>query len=374
MPKKVKKIKNLNPPNLLSNISGYDFSSNNSYHYVHQGDLKLWLRFNNNIQELVNYDPSNTPALAYNNNPSTSNEKVYSRKFKSFESTYAGSKSAEITFPGGSGNANVISFTNNGGTDDKPMTVSFWFKKPEGVSSFGEEYLFIKGKDDGNGGTPFLADSEYYALYFPKSAGGTGKLYFVIHDASADTSYEQRSTGDIGIEDDQWHMITLTYAGDEGATPTMKIYVDGALVSSSRVKSGTGTYQGMEYKSEKFYVGTKTTENFSTSGLYAEMALWEKELSIDEIKAIYYATYSEHMVLSGYLNLPPRVLIRDLDNRSKNYLYNRRLQDPEKLSAYKDENLILDMINVHNDDFKFLNDQYYTFSTGGEIRNERINV
>ena len=86
--------------------------------------------------------------------------------------------------------------------------------------------------------------------------------------------------------------------------------------------------------SEKFYIGAKNDGAAEADGSIGELAVWSKVLSLEEIKAIYYATFESYHVKSGYTNLPPRVRRRAQDNMPGCYPTKHRMGDKDRKGTY----------------------------------------
>lgn len=350
---KIVKIRRYEPPNLSSKFSshditpaaGTDFGSSRRYDYNDSKDLRLWLRFAAALTDTVQYDTSNTPALTYTNNPGIDlDTKVYSSRMKTAIFDQTSTSSALVTFPGGSGNDNILSFGD--GTNDSPFSISLWYKRDITASS-SADLIFWKGKPQSS----YTADNSEFQLIITAS---TGNILFQIFDADRNTGSQadrqNRSTAaNTNVTDGNWHHIVLTYDGSGGSTAAngMKIYLDGAESLSNPGYEG-GTYVAMEKKSERFYVGVGTTD-----GSIGELGIWAKELSLDSIKAIYHWTREDSVVKSGYTNLPSRIQQRALDNRPGCYPTKHRMGDKDRSGKANIfyEDLAIQFGNKIKDDF-----------------------
>ena len=136
-------------------------------------------------------------------------------------------------------------------------TISLWMKTSVTSDPDVYQYLFQRG----TGARPELAIRE------------TGLFRFGIYDGT--TNYTLYSS--TGYNDNQWHQVTVTW-GSGG----MKMYVDGALVSSNTF---TGTFQNIE---APWYIGAKNAGGSNYfNGSIDEVAIWSRALSAAEITQLY---------------------------------------------------------------------------------------
>lgn len=327
---KIVKLREYNPPNLLGEFSSNDISpatgnelgSADMHSYHASINLRLWLRFNSGSPaDLVNYDTNNTPTISYEGVEETSEFTVYSSRMKAAKFDNVTNQYAELTFPGGSGNNNILTF-GDGATQDLPFSVSLWFRKlPESDGVESADYLFTKGKSD--------SESEYAAWYDPSD----DNLHFDLFAAGDINDRQRISVNASELSDNNWHHIVFTYNGEGRLTASdgMEIYIDGVIQSKTPDPSGTYTY--MDGVSELLYIGGVYDGgggHFEADGNMAEFAIWNKELSLEEVKAIYYWTRENSVVKSGYTNLPPRIRLRDLDNRPGCYPTKHRMGDKDR--------------------------------------------
>lgn len=347
---KIVKLRRFDPPNLLekftgqqiNNATGTEFGSGVDYVYDASGDLRLWVKFNKNQpKELAKYDISKAMTLNYSGSVAAGIQKVYSSKMQSARFNNAADKNAEVGFLGASGNNNVITF-GDGSSSDQPFSVSLWFKRENDIS--GESNFFAKGKS--------TSAIEYIAFYDIS----TKKITFSIYNGSV-INRESVVTNALTVEDDAWHHIVFTYDGRAGtsANAGMKIYLDSQLLTTTPDDAGSYTY--MDGVSQILHVGASFGGTNEHNGSMAEFAIWGKELSLDEIKAIYNWTYNDSVVKSGYTNLPPRVMLRELDNRPGYYPTKHRMGDKDRSGKNNIfyEDLPIKFGNIIEDEFKIKN-------------------
>lgn len=82
--------------------------------------------------------------------------------------------------------------------------------------------------------------------------------------------------------DDVWHMATVTRKGDTGEAKGHKLYVDGVKVAEENVKAIVGL-------SLLFTIGDREIGSFALTGSVNDISIWNKELTPDEIAAMFVA-------------------------------------------------------------------------------------
>ena len=166
------------------------------------------------------------------------------------------------------GDADTFSFGN--GTTDTPFSFSIWYNSPD-VTTSG---VITKS------GTA-SAEREYY-LYI----GGDDKLYFVLWDYSSGGYIYSRMNNTLTSTQGSWNHITVTYDGS-GANTGQTIYLNGVSQAVTRVAaSGSGPYVAMENTAFPLKIGSLLTASFY-EGKLDEFSMWSKELTSDEVGAIY---------------------------------------------------------------------------------------
>ena len=301
---KIVKLKNVDPPNLKGDFVGYDTTNLQEYRYKAPGDdLRLWVRFSDTIEEKSEY--SDVPVLVYGNKD-VSESNVFGKVFNvanfadGIDSFVTGTYS-DTTNPIDTG----ITFTDGSGTD-LPFSVSFWINR--NIDAGGYDYLFTKGHTD---------NIEYRALY---RDAGAPYLELTLNDNSitesgTTTTLRAKASG-CELAQGTWHHVVFTYDGNgvtDKDTSGIKIYVDGVSKTITDTSQNASNYGGMEKVSNVLDIGHQNKLN-RIEGRMAEFAIFAKALSQSEIKAIYYNTYDRYKVNSGYLNMPPRIRLRDIDN------------------------------------------------------------
>lgn len=207
-----------------------------------------------------------------------------------------------------SGTTSAFSWGVASSDDDSPFSVSAWIKSDAADPSSVRQIIAAKWKTSGSkrewqleivNGTPMLQLT---------SAGITG------NSISVKSAVE--------IQSDTWYHIVGTYDGSAGAAG-LAIYVNGDATVEERTT--TGTYDGMTGSTDaRFTIGNSdpVVSESTTHDLQAEVsqvAVWSSELTEEEAIALYELKDGIAKTQSGYLNIPPRLKIREQDSATGSY-------------------------------------------------------
>ncbi len=175
----------------------------------------------------------------------------------------------------------------------------------------------IIGNDTSGGSTQQMS----FAAWVYKTGDGGGSLGRILdfgEDIKVYTDSSERiyfgaswnSSGvswrtDAAFSLNTWSHIVVVYDASSvalGAKP--KFYVDGVEVAEPAAFSGTvtGTFDGID--TEACYIGDRASGSRTWEGNLADVSVWNKALTLDEIKAIY------QVKLTG-----PYKITRDFDSR-----------------------------------------------------------
>jgi hypothetical protein len=154
----------------------------------------------------------------------------------------------------------------------------------------------------------------------------SGQLFFDIQTNSS--NYVRLLSGEYSLSDERWHHYVLIYNG-VSSSRQMDLYIDSVLTVTT-AGTPSGTYTGMTNTTGELHWGFKnpSTSN-SFLGNLSEMAIWNTQLSITDIKALYESVRG--IEKSGFTNDPPRLQLRDLDHRLGAYPTVARTGDPDFL-------------------------------------------
>ena len=316
----------------------FEDAGGNKYGQAAADKLVLWTRFYGSPKDASPHDLT----LSYNNSPTINEALLGKRIYSAATFTDAANTHAEI-----SSSPSDLSFSiiGDGGTPraggDRPFSISFWIK----IDTLGaNNYLFTKSS---------VSHAKYeYTSYTDSS----GRLIFGLQDTSGSTAAETiwAATGKFAA-DNIWRHVVLTYDGSGGGSARngMEMYVDGENATDNR--TSVGSYTGMvpDY-GEEFYIAADKDGANEFDGSMAEFAVWSKELTANEVTAIYNVTRNS-LTISGYLNNPPRILLQQQDNATGSYPTVARTGDPDFLGTGK----------VHFNDMKSV--VFFSSYAAGEI-------
>ena len=156
-----------------------------------------------------------------------------------------------------------------GGTSQ--MTISAWiYKTGHGGDS-------DKGRIVQFGGTGAI---QFYT-------SNTNRLYFRTHWDGGSNGRWHTATSTITLN--EWMHVAVSYSGGgsaPGSDPVL--YINGIAQSITEDTTPTGNWIGIT--ASDCYIGNKQTADAVWEGNLADIAIWNKILTADEIKAIYYAS------------------------------------------------------------------------------------
>jgi len=156
-----------------------------------------------------------------------------------------------------------------GGTSQ--MTISAWiYKTGHGGDS-------DKGRIVQFGGTGAI---QFYT-------SNTNRLYFRTHWDGGSNGRWHTATSTITLN--EWIHVAVSYSGGgsaPGSDPVL--YINGIAQSITEDTTPTGDWRGIT--ASDCYIGNKQTADAAWEGNLADIAIWNKILTADEIKAIYYAS------------------------------------------------------------------------------------
>ena len=205
---------------------------------------------------------------------------------------------------------NSLSFT-DGSDNDKPFSVSFWVF-PDFDETLGIDYgILTKGGHS--------ARRYEYRIFFEDNALATdADVYFMLSDSDGSTTGDYIGKRKLeSISKNQWNHVTFTYDGSNSASG-MIVYVNGVDVSAGDYS--LGSYDGMKNTGLDLAIGASNTlGSFNMSGYVAAFCIWNKELSVADVQALYESKYGSYQMMTGYLNNPYKTVISDRDNMTGSY-------------------------------------------------------
>lgn len=171
----------------------------------------------------------------------------------------------------------------NDDRSDIPFTISAWVKTS---SENANDTIFSASQEEQVRGVIFAAHLD-------------GAVYLRLCDNQTSINMITATTTGDKLYPGIWHHVAVTYDASYSVNG-IKIYIDGVLQTTSA--STTGTYLGMKaYAPEGARIGgAKGGYNFA--GNIADVAVWKKVLTTEEIKALYHAEDGVYWQIRNYQN------------------------------------------------------------------------
>jgi len=300
--------------------SNYDLNrsflddSKNLYSKDATKSLRFWCRMTPNSP--TDLGP-NSLSPAYDSSPTISNVILGNKTYYTMVANDSAGQAARVSTASG-----LLSFSSVGSgelptaTSDRPFSVSLWVKL-DNLAAF--QLLF--SKDSGTG--VYNVDYEYKA-----NVNASGAVEFFLSDKNATATQKITYTS---ISAGVWYHLVFTYdgRGTNSAYQGMKIYVNGAAVSTSQTVAGTFVGMNPNY-SYPLLLAQDADEADELDGQMSEFAVWGKELSSSEVLAIYNVTREgANFTSSGIISNPARILLQQRDNKTGSYPTIARTGDPD---------------------------------------------
>lgn len=169
------------------------------------------------------------------------------------------------------GDDDMYSFTD--GTNDLPFSISIWINIPD-LPTTGQHMNIISKQSSGS-------IKEFYIQLH----AGTPSIWFYLRSNGSGNNDIARTeaypTG--GFLIDTWYHIVCTYNGSKSPSG-INIYINTELKGNT---TSSGTYTGMSNSSAPLRLGVINSNAFNFRGYMDEFAMFDKELSLEEVKRIY---------------------------------------------------------------------------------------
>ena len=195
---------------------------------------------------------------------------VYSMEFDSLSDQYIDC-----------GDSDVFSFGN--GVTDSPFSISAWVNMPDATN-------FITIAKDATGGREYVIRTL-----------SDDKLYFYLLDSSSN-GYIGRISPAVTSNQGNWIHTVYTYNGNSSSSG-IKIYLNGSQVDNANYQGGS--YTAMENTNTALNIGRQERGLNYTSGLIDEVAVFNVELTEQEVQSIYNATETGKTADLNDLTTPP---------------------------------------------------------------------
>lgn len=278
----------------------YDLAGNK---YNKGSLLTLWMQ----MKPIAPVDviDKNGFTLTYVGNPVIGDsDQRRSHKFAHFNNL--ANSSASVQDPNG-----ALSFSNRGDgvsptpVSDQPFTVSALVKL-----------------DDPSYATPVNIITKGDEWFISRKGS---KVFFSLIGSQNTTNFQaaESNYADISAFQSGWFHIVATYDGrgsnSGNANLGMQIWVNGKKQEMNRTTGGS--YIGMQSDfSENLNIGSDAAGGNEIDAKISEVAVWKTLLADHDILALYsYTVKNSGEPVSGYLNLPERVLIRQRDETTGSY-------------------------------------------------------
>lgn len=285
---------------------------------INANNLRLWLRLNTTLANLSNYDSSTISSIAYDGTPSINeNDQIGRKTYPSALFDNTDNVNGLVTFTGVN---NLTTFTN--GSQDLPFSISFFYRRNSATASGDTEYFFYKGDPDA------LNTDEFYCFYNHAS-----QIMFLNLEDEAENQSKYKTVG-IQLQNDVWNHIVITVQFGNNADQDIQFYVNGNLITNTLNAVQESNYSSINAVSDTLVVGANRTGNFEADGYFSEFTVWDKTLTATEVSALYYATIEGWKAKSGFISLPPRVLIKQFDSATGSYPTIARTGDATRKGNY----------------------------------------
>jgi hypothetical protein len=222
-------------------------------------------------------------------------------------------------------------------SEDSPFSISFWAKPS--IDDPSVSYYNIINKKASSGTAVeyavWLEDPENDNFY---------TVHFQLYDnPSSDNKYKY-VIDDYAITENKWYNIVITYNGDEtDSGEGVSIYINGEKKTDSMTVSAESAppYTAMHETSADINIGRWGTTSYY-SGELSELAIWNRELTAAEAKALYAVKYGA--MSNSFASYSPRLMLRDADNHRGQYPTVRRTGDKDRSGSFNiqfnDENTV----------------------------------
>ena len=173
-------------------------------------------------------------------------------------------------------------FVFGNGTTDSPFSMSWIYKHNGTLGATGDAGAIMSKRGTSTTG-------EYQMMHY------NSDWFFALFDNNSSTNTISALYNDIMFQNDiyMWQHMVVTYDGS-GSNTGMEIYRNGELVTTSKGGNNPGSYVAMSTSTSKFTIGDPEWSTLNdVVGNVNEFAVWDKELSADEIRVLYHKQITE---------------------------------------------------------------------------------
>lgn len=182
---------------------------------------------------------------------------------------------------GGAYDAQITSSGNIGISGNDARTISAWFRYDDRNNTTNGTHMIVHIGSAANGGG--------YLRNTLQHAGANNRIQFGIGGANVQWYYG--SDGDnieSTVENGDWHHIAVTYAGGSATIKDVKMYFDGAAVTTDGAgTSGVGD-DAMATANDKVLIGSRNnSQKWFDGGGIDDVRIYDVELTAAEVLAVY---------------------------------------------------------------------------------------
>ena len=291
--------------------------------YTAKDSLYAWYQFetdvstSGNLPDLSgnsrNLSPENDPADRIES-PTTDSPRIYSSPsgFPTHSAAFD-NDAQEFVDPSGTDD---FSFGSPSSNSDSPYSVEIWVKTTAPDPSAIDQVILGKYNTS-------VSNSREWVIFL-----NNGKPEIFL-SSDGTTSNTIKGRADTVLETNRWYHIVTTYDGS-GTKEGLNVYVDTQFGPGSTTQIQAGSYDGMTGSTAaRFTIGNMDNESGSTDfiGKLAQAVIWSKELSSEEVGALYEARQDTADFKSGICSVPVRLQLRERDQIGGKSPINKRVGD-----------------------------------------------
>ena len=383
MPRRIKKISTYN---ILSDMT-VDSLTLDEKTYNKKADIYALFKFDNDISvqgDLIDHSGFSRDLVVTGSRPLFSLESPNSLPtVEGFAKRSYSLRPDALNGTFKSGDTASFEFNKGANSPTSAFSISTWVKFNSFVG-YNDQYIASKV----NVGGPL--DEQQYAVYID---GGSKKPVFKIFsglDGGSFGSFTLESH--LQVISGKWYHIVATFNGTPSpASGNLQIYLDGIAATNTTAGSGANCTE-IANGDALFAIGSDFNSNDSIDfkGNISELAIWRTALTQDDVTALYkFKDTINYRFSSGFVNLPPRVLLRQLDNATGSYPTVMRVGDRDRTGVYSrsfEDNYTINFGKKIKDNFELKNQEgggilgfskdidtsKWTHSSGMEIRQELL--
>ena len=390
MPRRIKKFSTYS---LLTDMEINSLTLNQKL-YNKKDNLYAWFRFENDISVQGNALDSGGKSLDLLSGGT--NRPTFLNSAPSSKPTVSGFAKKSYGFVSGAASmlkaaaSDSFNFKKiDGASPSNAFTISAWVNFDDLT---GSDNQFVVAKYN-----PGVINEQQYSLEVDPDGAGRGSFLFKIFNGVELNRRLQLQATDLKVRPGEWFHVVATFSGTvSGGAPAnsgIKLYINGTPTTESSTFAGAGgAFTFIPDGAAPFSVGNHYNNPTDTDffGQISEVAVWSTELSSDDVQVLYnFKETVAYRFSSGFVNLPPRVLLRQQDNATGSYPTIMRVGDRDRTGVYNrsfEDNYTINFGRKIKDNFELKNREgggilgfskdidtsKWTHSSGMEIRQELL--